>query len=378
MIKETRALVRLLRAKLHKGLAHQWFLNQYVLRHHLEKSVIFTKELLYNRNQRTIAFKNGELADMALVSTKIKKRRNKKLIPRYSAENASLVLLKNIRTIGGGWLGTIVVCSTCFKPFRSAWSPPGEMNIDQLHKAIVKFLINPRPNYETACKCSKKKLLTACKPIFFKHPKTGKINPTIGVIDNSFLLPKKLYHIETLARISGDKFQQVALANSPFGGGAVPTPQPNLNNLSKTLFGTLIQLMCFWLKNGNSEAQKLIERYVSPSMSNIIPENLTIRLAPLHTMSEQIQFILTDRHLRDRLRILVPGRHRVTFLRNQDGPTFFVTHREDTVYTPSRFIETFALEFFQIIDVIPMDDLLMDDLPVDNPPNFRPIRETTL
>ena len=59
MIKETRSLIRLLRARLHKGVTHQWFLNQYVKKHKLESLIICNNVIDYNTSKRIITFKNS-------------------------------------------------------------------------------------------------------------------------------------------------------------------------------------------------------------------------------------------------------------------------------------------------------------------------------
>lgn len=177
MIKETRSLIRLLRARLHKGVTHQWFLNQYVKKHKLQSIIICNNLIEYDRSKRLISFKN----DVQHLQRMVKKP------PRiqYNVENATFVLLKDISQVGGGWLGTIVLCSSCINALHTAWVAP-IISFPHLRRILTIRTLSP----PCVCGYEKRKLLTACKPIDVPHGQEP-----LGLVSNSFLIPKVLYDI---------------------------------------------------------------------------------------------------------------------------------------------------------------------------------------
>lgn len=241
MIKETRSLMRLLRARLHKGATHQWFLNQYVKKHKLESSIICNKALEYDQSKRLISFNKHHPVPKKL---KIFKQ-------QYSVETATFIVLKDITQVGGGWLGTIVMCSSCIMALYSVWSIP-KINLTSLESLLTTMLLG---KLDTTCACGQeqRKILTACKPIYITvtHENTKKI---FGLISNSFLIPKLLYDIQNLVYTPANKFRQLT---------GIDSANPNqLVQNSSPLFESLLQLMFFWLKTGPRSSRKLFQYHI--------------------------------------------------------------------------------------------------------------------
>lgn len=236
MIKETRSLVRLLRARLHKGVAHQWFLNQYVKKHKLESSIICNKLIEYDSSKRIISFKS--------YSPHITK---KSLRPQYNVETATLVLLKDISQVGGGWLGEIVMCSSCIRTLQETWKA------SRISFSRIQQILDTTHKTSPHCICGheKRKILTACKPIYITHTH-GKTEDVFGLISNSFVVPEILYDINHLIYTPADKFRQLMETEIKHKD----------SGLLKPLFISLLQLIFFWLKNGPATTHKLFNYYV--------------------------------------------------------------------------------------------------------------------
>lgn len=275
MIKETRSLIRLLNAKLQKGLTHQWFLNQYVKKHKLESLIVCNNVIEYDTSKRIISFKNSS-----------RRRTLKSSTQKYNVENATFVLLKDIHQVGGGWLGTIVICSSCVNTLYAAWVMP-RISLLHIHQILDTIITNKiRPH--CACAHEKRKILTACKPILYIHKNTENV---FGLINNSFLIPSLLYDINNLVYMPQDKFIHVMeniakpSANliarthrddpvpglAALAGQGMPRNADRNNELhnSQPLFVSLLQLMFFWLKNGPVSTNKLFRHYVLEDLKKI-------------------------------------------------------------------------------------------------------------
>lgn len=250
MIKETKSLVRLLRAKLHKALTHQWFLNQYVKKHHLESLIICNKTLEYDKSKRIISFKDY-IDTYPLRDHPRRRRKYKSHKQRYNIENASFILLKDISKTGGGWLGTIVMCSSCIKSLHSVWSLP-RINFSNLQSTIDS--IQRKSLLSCTCGRENRKLLTACKPIYTTTTQNNQ-KSSFGLVSNSFLIPDLLYDINKLVYAKAKKFDQLVLRDVTQG-------QVLGLDLSSTLFGSLLELMVFWLRTGRTSAQKIFQHYL--------------------------------------------------------------------------------------------------------------------
>lgn len=264
MIKETRSLIRLLRASLHKGVTHQWFLNQYVKKHKMESLVVLNKTIEYDQNKRIISFKQNS------------RHLAKKLIThQYNIETATFILLKDIRQVGGGWLGTIVICSSCVNALHTSWVTP-DINFANL-QTLLKTTLDDKLNSLCFCGQGIRKLLTACKPIFitYTHKNTEYI---FGLVSNSFLVPKLLYQINKLVYTSADEFKllvgntQIQAEPPPVTWDAPPalaTRRDNVSLSSSPLFVTLLQLMFFWLKTGPRATHRLFQYYILDDLKRI-------------------------------------------------------------------------------------------------------------
>ena len=264
MIKETRSLIRLLRASLHKGVTHQWFLNQYVKKHKMESLVIFNKTIEYDHSKRIISFKQNSRSPA-----------KKPISQQYNLETATFVLLKDISQVGGGWLGTIVICSSCVNALHSSWVTP-DINFASL-QTLLNTILDDKLSSSCFCGQGQRKLLTACKPLFVTH--THKNTEYIfGLVSNSFLVPKILYQINKLVYTSAEEFKLLVrdaqtLAGLPGTPDVPPILVPRRNtkvsNHTSPLFVTLLQLMFFWLKTGPRSTQKLFQYYILDDLKRI-------------------------------------------------------------------------------------------------------------